>query len=198
LLPTLAYVGGAAEVAYFAQAGAIYNAVLGRTTPIVSRFSATLIEPKLQALLERYKLSFQDLFHGPEVVREKIGAHLLGRNLQSSFQQAKAAVERSMAGVEDALAPLDKTLVESAQNAQSKMLYQLTNLQSRAARAELRHSQVADRQARLLSNALYPDKTLQERAVSGIYFLAKHGTQLLDGLLDVINPDCLDHQLVTL
>jgi hypothetical protein len=44
LLPTLAYVGGAAEVAYFAQAAVLYEHFLRRVTPIVPRFSATLIE----------------------------------------------------------------------------------------------------------------------------------------------------------
>lgn len=198
LLPTLAYAGGSAEVAYFAQAGVVYESLVGRVTPIVPRFSATLIEPKPQALLERHKLSFSDLFHGPEALRERIGSHLLGPNLQNSFQQAKTAVERSMIAVREALEHLDKTLVESAQNAESKMQYQITNLQSRAARAELRHSEVADRHARFLSNTLYPDKTLQEREVAGIYFLAKHSRELLNGLLDTINPDCVDHQLVTL
>jgi uncharacterized protein YllA (UPF0747 family) len=197
-LPTLAYVGGAAEVAYFAQLGALYQVLLGRVTPIVPRFSSTLIEAKPQALLERYRLAFPDLFHGPEALRERIGAQLLGPNLQSSFLKAKNAVERSMAEVRDALAHLDKTLVESAENAQSKMVYQITNLQSRAARAELRHSEVADRHARLLSTALYPDKTLQEREFAGIYFVAKYGKELLDGLLNIMNPDCVDHQLVTL
>ena len=37
LLPTLAYTGGAAEAAYFAQAGAVYEALLGRVTPIIPR-----------------------------------------------------------------------------------------------------------------------------------------------------------------
>ena len=54
LLPTLAYTGGAAETAYFAQAGAVYEALLGRVTPIVPRFSATVVEPKTQRLLERH------------------------------------------------------------------------------------------------------------------------------------------------
>jgi bacillithiol synthase len=43
LLPTLAYTGGAAEAAYFAQAGAVYEALVGRVTPIVPRFSATIV-----------------------------------------------------------------------------------------------------------------------------------------------------------
>jgi bacillithiol biosynthesis cysteine-adding enzyme BshC len=198
LLPTLTYVGGAAEVAYFAQVAVAYQALLGRITPVLSRFSATLIEPKAQALLEKYRLSFPDLFGGPESLRERIGTQLLGDNLQKSFENANAAVEKSMTAVREALAHLDKTLVESAQNAESKMLYQLTNLRSRAARAELRHSEVAERHARILSNFLYPDKTLQEREYAGIYFLAKHGRELLNHLLGVMHPDCVDHQLITL
>jgi uncharacterized protein YllA (UPF0747 family) len=149
-------------------------------------------------LLERYKLSFPDLFHGPEVLSEKIGSHLLDQKLQLSFDQATAAVERSMSAVREALAQLDSTLVDSANNALSKMLHQLTTLRSRAGRAELRQSEVAVRHARFLSNALYPDKTLQEREIAGIYFLARHGKNLLDKLLEVIDPDCVEHQLISL
>lgn len=198
LLPTLAYVGGAAEVAYFAQVGAVYEALLGRVTPILPRFSATLAEPKPQALLERYRLSFSDLFHGPESLQEKLGGLLLDSNLQNSFQQAKAAVEKSMAPLRHGLAKLDQTLIESAENAESKMLYQIANLQSRAARAELRQSEIAGRHARVLSSTLYPEKTLQEREFAGIYFLARYGRELLGGLLSVINPECVDHQVVEL
>jgi hypothetical protein len=103
-----------------------------------------------------------------------------------------------MAAVREALAKLDKTLIESATNAESKMLHQIESLRARAARAELRQSEVAERKARLLSAALYPNKTLQEREVAGISLIAKHGRELLDGLLDHIHPDCVDHQLITL
>ena len=59
LLPTLAYVGGAAEVAYFAQVGVVYESLLARVTPIVPRLSATIVEQKPKALLERYGLSLR-------------------------------------------------------------------------------------------------------------------------------------------
>jgi uncharacterized protein YllA (UPF0747 family) len=157
-----------------------------------------LIEAKPQAILEHYKLSFSDLFRGPEGLSETIGSRMLDQNLQSSFNQAVAAVERSMGAVREALARLDKTLVESANNAESKMMHQIEALRSRAARAELRQSEVAERKARLLSSALYPDKTLQEREVGGVSLIAKHGRELLDSLLEMIHPDCVDHQLITL
>jgi bacillithiol biosynthesis cysteine-adding enzyme BshC len=198
VLPTLAYVGGAAEVAYFAQVGVVYQNLAGRVTPILPRFSATLVEPKPQALLEKYKLSFTDMFQGPEGLRQAIGSHLLPGNLQTSLDQATTAVEKSMKAVCESLAQLDKTLVESAEHAEQKMLYQITNLRSRAARAELRQSEIVGRHADLLSNSLYPHKALQEREVAGVYFLAKYGRELLDGLLETIHPDCLDHQLISL
>ena len=198
LLPTLAYVGGAAEVAYFAQAGAVYEALLGRITPVLSRFSATLIEQKIKALLEKYDMAVPTVFEGPEILREAIGARRLPPDLRSSFEQATAGVERTMKAVRESIAELDKTLIESAENAESKMLYQINNLRARAARAELRHSEVIQRHAELISNALYPEKALQERGFAGIYFLAKHGRGLLEGLLDTMHPDCLDHQIIEL
>ena len=66
LLPTLAYTGGAAEVAYFAQAGVVYEKLLGRVTPILPRFSATLLEAKAERILTRYQLGLPEVLHGPE------------------------------------------------------------------------------------------------------------------------------------
>jgi bacillithiol biosynthesis cysteine-adding enzyme BshC len=198
LLPTLAYVGGPAEVAYFAQARVVYEALLGRSTPVLPRFSATIVEPKTQTLLEKYDLKAMDVFLGLESLREMMGAHRLPPNLQNSFEQATVAVKHSMKNVRELIAQIDKTLLESAENAESKMQYQITNLRARASRAELRQSEVIGRHAESLSNALYPDKTLQEREFGGIHFLAKYGREFMASLLENIRPDCMNHQVVEL
>jgi bacillithiol synthase len=198
LLPTLAYTGGAAEVAYFAQAAVVYQALLGRVTPIIPRFSATIVEPKPQTLLERYRLTLPDLFAGPDALRELVGQRTLPQDLQTAFDKAEATLEGSLADIRDALARLDITLVEAASRASSKMNHQLTELRARAARAESRQSEVLGRHADLLSNTLFPNKTLQEREVGGIYFVARYGKELLHQLYDTIHTDCVDHQVVTL
>lgn len=198
LLPTLAYTGGAAEVAYFAQASVVYQALLGRITPVVPRFSATIVETKPQALLERYGLALPDLFQGPDLLRERLAAHTLPPELQAAFDHAETSLEESLGAIRDALARLDKTLVDAAENAGSKMRHQLDGLRSRAARAEVRQSEVLARHAALLSNALYPSKTLQEREIAGIYFVARHGPTLLHALYEAIHTDCLDHQVISL
>jgi len=198
LLPTLAYAGGSAEVAYFAQAGVVYEALLGRVTPIIPRFSATIVEPKPKAFLERYGLRLVDLFQGPEALRELIASRTLPKELQAAFDQAQASLEKSLATIRDGLARLDSTLIDSAANAESKMLHQLDQLRAKAARAELRQSEVLTRKADLLSNLLYPSKALQEREIAGVYFVARYGAEFLRGVYDAIHPDCLDHQIITM
>jgi bacillithiol biosynthesis cysteine-adding enzyme BshC len=198
LLPTLAYSGGSSEVAYFAQVAVAYEALLGRVTPIVLRFSATIVEPKAKGLLERYGLRLPDLFNGPEKLREQMASRTLPKELQSAFDQAEASLEKSLSAIGEGLARLDSTLVDSATNAASKMQHQLTQLRAKAARAELRHTEVLNRHAELLSNALYPGKALQEREIAGIYFVARHGAEFLRDVYDAIHPDCLDHQVISL
>jgi bacillithiol synthase len=198
LLPTLGYTGGSAEVAYFAQAAVVYEALAGRVTPIIPRFSATLIEAKPQALLERYDLALPDLFHGPEALRQTLATRVLPQDLQRAFGDAESRLENCLVEIRSALARLDKTLVDSATHAGEKMRYQLGQLRSRAARSEVRQSEILSRHAELLSHSLYPDKALQEREIAGICFVGRYGTHLLQELHDTIRLDCLDHQVVAL
>jgi len=59
-------------------------------------------------------------------------------------------------------------------------------------------SELVTRHAETLSQALYPDKGLQERGIAGIYFLARYGSEFLHQLHDAIQPDCPDHQILEL
>ena len=198
LLPTLAYTGGSAEVAYFAQVAVVYEMLLGRVTPIVPRFSATIVEPKPKTFLERYGLRLPDLFLGPENLREQMASRTLPEELQSAFDQAEASLEKSLAAIREGLARLDSTLVDSATNAASKMQHQLSQLRSKAARAELRQTEVLTRKADVLSNLLYPGKALQEREIAGVYFVARYGREFLRDVYETIHPDCVDHQVISL
>ena len=198
LLPTLAYTGGAAETAYFAQAGAVFEALLGRVTPIVPRFSATVVEPKTQRLIERHGITVPDVFAGPEALRRQLAERGLPEDLQTAFDSARKSLDSHLSSVKEKLVKLDRTLVDAAETARSKIEYQLERLQSQAARAEAQKSELVTRHSENLSQALYPDKGLQERAIGGIYFLARYGREFLHQLHDAIQPDCHDHQILEL
>lgn len=198
LLPTLAYTGGAAETAYFAQAGAVYEALLGRVTPIVPRFSATIVEPKMQRLVERHGIAVSDIFAGPDGLRRQLAANSLPEDLLSALEAARKSLESHLSIVKEKLEKLDRTLVDAAETTRSKIEYQLERLQTQAARAEALKSELVTRHADTLSHAIYPDKGLQERGIGGIYFLARYGRDFLQQLHDAIRPDCHDHQILEL
>jgi bacillithiol synthase len=198
LLPTLAYAGGSAEAAYFAQAGAVYETLLGRVTGIVPRFSATLVEAKIQHKLQPYGLTVPEVFQGGEVLRRRLASHLLSEDLRSAFERAGKSIADSFSALKESLAKLDPTLVDASQTGASKVQYQLERLRERAMAAELRRSQVIGRHAEILSNALYPNEALQERGIAGVYFLARQGTELLQAIYEAIRTDCHDHQILEL
>jgi bacillithiol biosynthesis cysteine-adding enzyme BshC len=198
LLPTLAYTGGAAETAYFSQVGAVYEVLQGRVTPVVPRFSATLVEPKIQRLIERHGITVLDVFSGPDALRQQLAARNLPRDLQVAFDVARKSMETSLICIREKLAKLDPTLVDAAQTAASKMQHQLERLYTQATRAELRQGELIGRHAETLSQSLYPDKGLQERAIGGMYFLARYGPELLAQIYDNIHTDCHDHQILEL
>jgi bacillithiol biosynthesis cysteine-adding enzyme BshC len=196
LLPTLVYTGGAAEVAYFAQVAVVYEKLLGRVTPILPRFSATLVEAKPERILTRYELELPDLFQGPEKVREAIAARSLPSDLQTRFSEAYASVEQSMTALRESIGRLDSTLVDTAQSSQESMAHQISRLQARVSRAEGLRNEVITRHADALSHALFPHKALQEREVAGVSFVARYGPELLANLYQTIHPDCHDHQVI--
>jgi len=95
------------------------------------------------------------------------------------------------------MAKLDSTLIAAADRARTSMWYQVNRLQRRAANAELLRTEVIARHAEALSDALFPNKILQEREVAGISFLARYGQGLLENLYQSMHTGCHDHQVIT-
>jgi bacillithiol biosynthesis cysteine-adding enzyme BshC len=198
LLPTLSYVGGPAEISYFAQVEVVYRKLLGRVTPVMPRISATMIEPRPMKLLDRYQMTLPDAFRGPEKLRELVAAKALPESIMKSFDAAAERLEQAIALVQHPLEKLDPTLKDAAENAASKMRYQLQAVRDKAARAEARKNSETQRHADELSTLLYPNKNLQEREVGSAYFLLKYGAGLVQQLKERLTVRCLDHQVVEL
>jgi len=197
-LPTLGYIGGPAEIAYFAQVGVVYEKLLGRITPVLPRLSATLIEPRIERLLAKYEVELPELFHGECQLRDCLAVRSLPADLKQSFEKARRTVEEAMQHVSSSLQSLDPTLVEAAGRAASKMQYQVNRLEKRAAQAELHHTEVLTRHATQIENVLYPKKSLQEREIAGLYFYAKYGPELIDRLIELAEARCPEHKVLVL
>ncbi len=198
LLPTAAYVGGPAEVAYFAQAEVVYRRLLGRMPAVLPRASFTLIEPHIARLLKRYGLELRDVLRGRQHLRGKMERQFLAKALAGRFDAGEKTIRRMLAGLRRPLGRLDKTLVGALDSAERKMLYQLLRLRRKAGRAENFRSHVLDAHERQLTDALYPHRGLQERALCFLPLLARHGPDLLAALSERAGLGAAQHQVLFL
>jgi bacillithiol biosynthesis cysteine-adding enzyme BshC len=197
LLPTAVYVGGPAELAYLGQAERVYSQLLGRMPVVVPRASFSIVDARARKLLDRYGLSLTDCFLGPEPVRKQIAERLVPAELQQAFSQGEAQLERSLTAVSAQLDQFDATLADALDRSRRKIRYQFHKIRAKAAHESLRRDSRAAQEAAFLSNALFPQKTLQERVYCALPFLAAQGLDLVDRVYDAINPDCHDHQILS-
>jgi bacillithiol biosynthesis cysteine-adding enzyme BshC len=196
VLPTVAYVGGPAELAYMAQSQVLYQDLLGRMPVMLARSAFTLLDARTKKLMERYGLALPEFFHGGDGVREAIAGQLVPANLVREFDQTQKATSESLTKLRDDLVSFDPTLADAADKTRSKILYQLSKIESKTAREALKRNQRASEEAGYMSGLIFPEKHLQERLYSILPFVAKHGLELMDTLYEHVHLDCPDHKVL--
>jgi bacillithiol biosynthesis cysteine-adding enzyme BshC len=198
LLPTIAYYGGAAEIAYFAQTAEVYR-VLGRpATPILPRSSLTMIERHTGRLLERYGLSLADFFEGLDPLVARVVEEHLGAATAKLFTKSEENVNQELDNLGRQLETLDPTLASALETGRRKINYQLEGLRTRFHRAQIGRDEAALRQLQRAFDQLYPNKDLQERHINIASLLARHGTYVIDWIYNAINLGSTEHQIVYL
>ena len=197
LFPTVAYVGGPGELAYFAQSQVIYDRLLGRMPVAVSRASVTLLDARATKLLARYELTLTDTLAPEEALKERIAHALIPQTVASLFEETSGEVTRRLDRLSSGLESFDPTLAAALGKSRAKVLYQLEKLRKKTERETLRRDVRASEEARCLSSLLYPHRHMQERFYSMLPFFAQHGLDLVDRLYEVVQVDCPDHRVVT-
>ena len=198
LLPTVAYFGGAAEVAYFAQTAESYRVLNRPATPVLHRASVTVVERRTGRTLERYGLKLEDFFGGLDPVIARVVEGHLGAEVAGAFDETDAAVARALDELQAGLRGFDPTLADALDGGRRKITHQLEGLRARFHRAQMRQDRAVLRQLERAATALYPEKGLQERQVNVTSLLARHGRYLVEWIHDAIDLSTTDHQVVYL
>jgi len=179
LFSTSQIIGGPAELAYFAQNAVLYERILGRQTQPATRFSATLIEPTTADLLAKYELHPEQLFTTTEdALAQQLAERAMPSEGRMKIKTAGNALEAELDAVVGWLEARDEGLGRSARTSASKMRYQMNRIGRMAAGYELHREAALGRAAKMLSTALYPHGTLQERVHGAAYYFAKYGFEL--------------------
>jgi bacillithiol biosynthesis cysteine-adding enzyme BshC len=183
LLSSSAIVGGPAEIAYFAQSAVLYERILGRVTPALPRFSATLVEPKIGELLKKHGLTLERVFgENSASLAQLLAARTMPEEGKRRLAASGTALEAELAALLEWMGSLDAGLGRSAETAASKMRYQMNRLRRLAANFQLQREESLTRQAEAVSQALYPGGTLQERVHGAAYYFARYGFGLAEEL----------------
>jgi uncharacterized protein YllA (UPF0747 family) len=194
LLSTSAIVGGPAEIAYFAQSAVLYERILGRVTPALARFSATLIEPKIGELLKKHGLMLERVFaETPSSLAQLLATRAMPDEGKRRLASAGTVLEAELAALLEWMSSLDAGLGRSAETAASKMRYQMSRLRRLAANFQLQREEALTRQAEAVSQALYPGGVLQERAHGAAYYFARYGFGLAEEMTAQAAKCCPGH-----
>jgi uncharacterized protein YllA (UPF0747 family) len=197
LLPTAAYVGGPAELAYHAQIGPSY-ARFGVPRPVlVPRPSLTLVEPAQARALEAEGLSPANLEADPEaqVARWAREAY---PDVEAAFARATEALDGGLIALEEALGRVDPTLKAAADAARGRARHQIDSLHEKATRALKKRDQTRADRLRRTRDALFPGGSFQERGLGFVGLLARHGLALVPLVDDRMDVFAKGHQLVHL
>jgi uncharacterized protein YllA (UPF0747 family) len=181
ILPTVAYWAGPGELAYFAQVSAV-AAALGRQAPLaVPRWSCTLLEPHVEAVLRRLGLQREDLSL----------LHVAERRLAQESMDARtvaglAAMRADIDGLAETLGPEPHALGLDAvvAGAIASMQHRVMRLERRLLAGIARREHARMRDLATARAALYPFAVRQERALNLTPTLARHGTALLAEMRD--------------
>jgi bacillithiol biosynthesis cysteine-adding enzyme BshC len=198
LLPTIAYLGGAAEIAYFAQTAEAYRILNRPVTPILPRASLTIIGSRTGRALERYHLELSDFFAGLESVMARVAEEYLGTEAAQAFDRTEERVNGELEALKDQLRRVDPTLADALETGRHKINYQLKGLRTRFHRAQMSRDEAASRQLLRAAELLYPNKALQERHINITSLFVRHGLYAMSWIYDAINLGSSDHQIVYL
>ena len=182
IIPTLAYVGGPAEIAYFAQSSAVAES-LGAATPlVVPRWSGFVIEPRIQKILERNGLTVDD-FRDAHMVESRIARNSLPAPFRDGMTELRDAIDKitgTLARSEGA----DLVAPSVLDGLKRGMNHRVDRLERRMAASVKRKGNDALHDARIARGFLFPFGTAQERALNLIPLLARNGSELFDSVLD--------------
>jgi len=198
LLPTVAYYGGAAEIAYFAQTAEVYRLLDRPVTPILHRASMTMVEKHTWRALERYDIGLTDFFAGLDHVIARVVAEHLGRETSEAFDHTTKTFSSELDALQEKLRNVDPTLAEALEKGRRKINYQIDGLRTRFQRAQVARDEAVHRQLQRAADLLYPERTLQERRINITSLLARHGRYVIDWIYDAIDLGSNEHEILYL
>jgi bacillithiol synthase len=196
LLPTTAYVGGPAEISYFAQSEVVYRHLLGRMPVMLPRSGFTLVDAKAAKLLRKYNLTAEDVWAGSQDLRHKMEGASVPKALAKSFEKDQKQIQKMLMRLGKQIAKLDPTLRDTVERTQKRIDFHLEKLRRKAGKAQDRKSGLISSHEQYLESLLHPHKALQSRELCLLPFLARWGAGGLSELQKLSTGKKIGHHFI--
>ena len=185
ILPNLAYLGGAAEVAYWFQLKGIFDLHQVPFPILLPRNFGVIIPPLEAAKLEKLELSIPDIFQDERVLRQQFVDKNTKHALDLGNEQERLST--LMSKIAQKAQAIDETLEASVLAEETRWQKGLERLTKKMRKAEERNQAVGLGQIQAIKQKLFPDGNWQERHTNFLEFLLNYPTLLAD-LLAVLDP----------
>jgi bacillithiol synthase len=184
ILPTATYIGGPAEIAYFAQVSPIAETLGSPRPAIVPRWSCTIIEPHVEKVLEKLNLVPED-FRDPHEVEARVARARLPKRVIEELNAMRVLLEKTLDELSDAVEK-ERASVSPAVTGglRASLMRRLERFERRlVAAAKKEHADIMQEIA-TARGSLYPLGKPQERALNFVPLLARYGSALRDEMLE--------------
>ncbi|MDH3493707.1 MAG: bacillithiol biosynthesis cysteine-adding enzyme BshC [Acidobacteriota bacterium] len=198
VFPTVCYVGGAAEISYFAQNVSIYEVLERPVTPVRHRNGFTLLEPRHRRTLERYGLTVADLFRGFEAVLAVIADREADSQTVTLLDEISERFGTSLDELAERFTAKDPGLADSAEKRKKKILWHISALKQKFLRAEATRDSDMIRRLEDLFETAMPGGVLQERKLSFVDILYRNGPNSLDWVFEAVSTEGNEHKCLYL
>jgi bacillithiol synthase len=196
LLPTFAYVAGPSEIAYFAQLKKVYQ-YFNITMPIIyPRASATIVEDKLERIMEKYQLGLIDFFGTAQKLNSSVIDFVSEVKIDEMFKEAAEKINNLTSEMKFGLNYIDPTLLGALETTKEKIDQQLELLKNKVSEAQNRKHDTALRQVNKVISNIFPNQNFQEREINIIHFMNKYGLDFVNSLKNEISIGQFKHQII--
>jgi bacillithiol biosynthesis cysteine-adding enzyme BshC len=178
--PTLAYVGGPAETAYFAQIAPLFQA-FGILPPIAyPRFSARLVPDAVARKAEELGVTDEDLRLPEHELVSLLARRRLPAEVSERLRALRTALVEGFGGVMDAARGIDANLDGAIGSRRNRALLAVSDAEAKILSHAKKNDRGITRDLPLVRNHLMPLGTPQERVLNVFPYLAMRPTLLRD------------------
>lgn len=203
IVPPIAFIGGGAELAYRAQATALFDlcapACQGlKMAPALHRATATLLAQKSAALLDELGWELPDCLLPPQEVAGRAAKAQRPEEIEAALREYYEQSSAAEARLRELAVALDPALGETFETLHGNFERHLEKLEKKITASLKQKGETLQRRVALLSAQAWPRLGPQERLLSLLSFLPRYGFGLTARLLEEISVPGWEHQLLVL